>query len=354
MDIMADNQSCNNYTDTGFSIIYTTKLVVSSLAVVACLLAILLIVLGKSYRRFVYRLVLYFMIAVLLQALSLIAEQIPIEKLPNHTVEVREGWDAACSAIAFFDQVSLWLGNIVILWIFLYLIRLAWRLYRLKTPQTNPDSQKVSGAEIAGLFVMFFVPISFNWIPFALNMYGLSGLWCWLKMTENGCSGDPTLGLTLIFLTFYAPLMFLMLFGFVSLVVIVATLCSHWNKVEGLVKKQYTRGIQEIALVMIYPILYNLICILLVTNRIDSAIRSSRGEEPFYPLWLAHALADSFRTLLPPLAFLLHPSTWGTLKRAYQPKEEDTEYFYVPPEDSDISEGFTVRETKRVNYGSIL
>ena len=353
---MDDNQTlCNNYTSADFQTIRTTKLVVSSLAVVACLVAIFLVVLGKSYRRFVYRLVLYFMIAVLLEALSLIVEQIPVEKLPNHTVDVRKGWESACSTFAFFDQVSHWIGNIVILWIFLYLLRLAWRLYRLEVGNDDSDLyQKVSKAEITGLALMFLVPLSFNWIPFALNMYGLSGLWCWLKMAENGCNGDQTLGLTLIFVMFYGPLMFLMLFGFVSLGVIVAALCSHWNKVKGMVKKRYMRGIQEIALVMIYPIVYNLICILLVTNRIDSAARTSRGEEPFYPLWLAHALADSFRTLLPPLALILHPSTWSMLKRTCQPKEEDTEYFYVPPEDDDIDEGITIRGSKQVGYGSVL
>ncbi|XP_064389922.1 uncharacterized protein LOC135337848 [Halichondria panicea] len=344
---------CHNYTDSDFNIIFTTKLVVSSLATVTCIAATLLILCAKAYKRFVYRLVLYFMIAVMFQAISLILEQTPIiHNKPDSQVEVRNGWDVPCSIFAFLDQIALWIGNFVVLWIFLYLLHLVWNLYHLKLVQ---QSQKISKGEIIALFAIFILPLTFNWIPFATNMYGLSGLWCWIKETENGCTSDPTIGLVLIFTLFYGPLMFLMVFGFASLLVIVVALCKRWKSVQGLVRQRYTKGIKEIVFVMMYPILYNLICIFLVVNRINSAIRSSRGEPPFYPLWLAHALADSFRTLLPPLAFLLHPSTWGNLMCVKKREEdEDTEYFYVPPEDSDIGEGITIRGTKQIEYGSVL
>ena len=349
------NYTCHNYTLTDFNVIYTTKLVVSSLAVLACIVAISLIVYSKGYKRFVYRLVTYFMATVLCQAISLILEQTPVV-YENSLVIVREGWNVPCSIFAFIDQVALWMGNVVVFWIFIYLLYLVWKLYHLKPVQNGNGenlTQKVTNAELAALFATVFVPFTFNWIPFALNMYGLSGLWCWIKMTEKGCYGDQSLGLELMFTMFYGPLIFLMLFGIVSLLVIVVALCRQWMRVDGLLRRQYMRGIKEIALVMIYPILYNVICMLQLVNRIDSAVRTNNGEEPFYPLWLAHALADSFRTFLPPLAFLLHPSTWKNLV-CVQKKEEDTEYFYVPPEDSDIDEGIMIRGTKQTHYESIL
>lgn len=82
---------------------------------------------------------------------------------------------------------------------------------------------------------------------------------------------------------------------------------------NGSVRKRYLQVTREMAIILLYPVLFNIICIIPIVNRIDSAIRTSQKEEPFYPLWLAHALANPFRVLIPPLAFLLHPGTWKNL-----------------------------------------
>lgn len=134
---------CHNYTDSDFNIIFTTKLVVSSLATVTCIAATLLILCAKAYKRFVYRLVLYFMIAVMFQAISLILEQTPIiHNKPDSQVEVRNGWGVPCSIFAFLDQIALWIGNFVVLWIFLYLLHLVWNLYHLKLVQQSQKYPK--------------------------------------------------------------------------------------------------------------------------------------------------------------------------------------------------------------------
>ena len=241
----------------------------------------------------------------------------------------------------------------------MYLLSLVWHIYRVDTAYRNTvDSQQVqevSRSELFGIFATLVFPFTFNWIPFMFDMYGLSGLWCWIKRTQHGCNEDQSLGLKLMFSLFYGLLLLLMLFSVISLLVILIALCKRWVGLMGLQRRQYLRGIKEMAVVVVYPILYNVICILLVANRIDSSIRISRGEKPFYPLWLAHALADSFRTLLPPLAFLLHPSSWKNLICPRKKRGPDTSgYYYVPPEDSDIKEGILIEGCQQVNYNSIL
>ena len=348
------NQTCQEFPGPAFWTAYYIKLIVSSLGLVACLLVIILIVISKGYKRFVYRLVLYFMTSVLFQALSLILELIPVS-YTNTLVAVRKGWDVPCAVFGFFDQVTLWIGNLIVLWILLYLLSIVWKLYHSNPIQTSntQDKDKFSKVELLGLLCCSSFPLLFSWVPFIFHMYGLSGMWCWIKGSGKSCNDDQDLGMELMFTLYYGPLIVLMIFSVLSLLVIVIALFNRWMSVHGMVRRQYMRGIKEMALVMIYPLLYSLICILLVVNRVDSAIRMKNHEQPFIPLWIAHAFAEAFRPLLPPLAFLLHPSTWKNLV-CVKKKEEDTEYFYVPPEDSDIDEGIMIRGTKQTNYGSIL
>ena len=355
LGLNSSNQTCQEFPESSFWTAYYIKLIVSCLGFVACVIVIVLIVISKGYKRFVYRLVIYFMTSVLFQALSLILELVPVT-YTDTLVAVRQGWDVPCAVFGFFDQITLWIGNLIVLWIILYLLSIVWKLY-----QSNPievrniqERDKFSKMELLGLLCCSSFPLLFSWVPFLYHMYGLSGMWCWIKDSGKTCNDDRDLGMELMFILYYGPLILLMIFSLLSLLVIVIALFNRWISLHGMVRRPYMRGIKEMALVMIYPLLYSLICILLVVNRVDSAIRIKNHEQPFIPLWIAHAFAESFRPLLPPLAFLLHPSTWKNLICAKKKDEEDTEYFYIPPEDSDIDEGITIRGTKQAHYGSIL
>ena len=55
-------------------------------------------------------------------------------------------------------------------------------------------------------------------------------------------------------------------------------------------------------LIVSYPLIYNILCVLLLANRIKEAINADQ-EPPFFPLWMAEAVADPARTVLLPLAF---------------------------------------------------
>ena len=58
-----NNSSCYNFSKMESDAASYTKLCVASLGIVACLLVIVLITLSKSYKHFVFRLVIYFMLA---------------------------------------------------------------------------------------------------------------------------------------------------------------------------------------------------------------------------------------------------------------------------------------------------
>ena len=65
-------------------------------------------------------------------------------------------------------------------------------------------------------------------------------------------------------------------------------------------------------------------------------------------MWIVHAVADPILVLIPALAFLLPPRVWKKVKPCrtspQNPVSAHTKYS-VPPEDDDISEGYTIRPT---------
>ena len=74
--------------------------IVSSVATVACILAIISILAFKGHKRFVHRLTLYLMVAALLEAVASVLAVIPVyHKHDNGTVVVvREGFEDFCAA----------------------------------------------------------------------------------------------------------------------------------------------------------------------------------------------------------------------------------------------------------------
>ena len=349
--------------------IFIIKVTLNCIGILASILAVCLILISKNYKRFVYRLVMYLMIVDSLQALCQILELTPVQVSEDKTVSIKNGtgWSQMCAALGFLDMVTSWMGNFIIVWIMLYMLTLSWKLHQmavsdgseLNVVQQPNFGQKPSRRyrETIGVLFLIFSPFLFSWIPFSMDMYGLSGLWCWIKTVEkNGCndSAFARTSLALILSMFYGPLILIIIFGFICMVVIILLLCRSTKSLHGGNRNRYNRGIKNVGVVLAYPVIYCLFCIFLLINRTYSSTRSE-GHSPNYTLWIIHALADPSLNVIPALAFLLHPHVWKRVSQVLQKSnnnhdqqlEENT--FYIPPEDDDIDEGVNITD----KYGSI-
>ena len=362
MNITDNNMSdagCYKFGNTELDLVLRIKISMDSLGILMCLVVLAAIILSKAYRRLVFRLVFYFILADIFQAITHILELTPIEQV-NGVVVVKQGAEGLCAFYGFLDQIALWMCNVAIIWIMLYMLWIVNKLRRVQRG-ANSTNHKISiKAELVGLFFLVFFPLTFNWIPFVWNMYGISGLWCWIKESRGYCE-DYELGLTLIFTLFYAPLIIIVTFSFISLVAIATILCNGLINRSAVARSTYSRCVKNTILIAIYPLVYNLICVLPITNRIYSASNGSKGGKPFFPLWMAHTLAEPARVLLPPIAFLLHPSSWKTMLRSRNSKIESspTPPIYIQPEDSaDIDTHIAISTSdsspKIELYGTIL
>ena len=130
-------------------------------------------------------------------------------------VSVKTGWGGMCTAVAFINQISLWMESLVICWIVLYMLTLTIRI--LETPTmhdqlpSDDETQRIksSKAELFGALLRVLFPFMFNWLPFIWSMYGLSGAWCWIKLIQGNCHSSYELGLSLMLALLYGPLLYL-------------------------------------------------------------------------------------------------------------------------------------------------
>ena len=350
------NDSCYRFSRTQFDSILRAKLSMDSLGIAVCLVVMTLIIISKAYKRFVFRLVIYFIVADIFQAITHIIELTPVEEV-NGEVVVKEGKITLCAIYGFLDQIALWMGNVAIIWIVLYLSWLANKLRMLqKGTVAKTESNEISKrTELVGLFFLLVFPLTFNWIPFVWDMYGISGLWCWIKESRGYCE-DYDLGLMLIFSMYYGPLMLIITFTFVCLMGITFILWKGARNKNGMARKAYSRGTRDTVLIAIYPLVYNLICLLPIANRIYSARNGSNGEAPFFPLWIAHTIAEPARVLIPPIAFLLHPNSWKTMFGKDHKPISYTASLHIAREFSDIDSSIVIRtSTPKVElYGTIF
>ena len=357
---------CFNFSKEVAEAIFDIKVTLSSIDILLSLFAIGLIVRLKFYKKFVYHLVMYLMAVNIMKALCMITNLIPVEVTDNDCVKIRSGtgWTELCASVGYLDITAAWMNHFVIIWIMLYMLTLSWKLQRLPSnQQATPPSKKSHTREMIGVVFLVVSPFLFSCVPFVKNMYGISGLWCFIKTkSDNGCNNKDFqhLSLTLMMIMFYGPLIDIFIFGSICLVTIIVLLRKSSTHLHRAVRQRYQSSMKEIGLILIYPIVYCPFCFFPLVNRIYSTAHTdtdSNNHSQNYPLWIIHAMAGPGRILVPAIAFLLHPRIWKRVL-AYRTSSQNfisaqTEYS-VPPEDDDISEGFTIRPTNTTNvlYGS--
>ena len=296
------NHTCFEFSQEQLDQITAAVVTGSALAIIACALAVILIIILKLYRKFLNRLVLYLMVAAGGYSVAFLLAITPVHH-SNGEVQVREGLDGLCTAFGFFTQMTEWIFQGTMAWVVVYLTLMAVFKYQADKPKH----------EVSGLIIILLFPFIINWIPFINDMYGLSGIWCWIKLTNGDCHSGYTLGLVYHFTLLYGPLAIFLFSSCVAFFAIVITLCkervaSGKERAETFIKEAHRQALKEALPLLAYPLIYNILFIIMVANRVYHAITTSKNEDPNFPLFLAHAIVEPLRVLLAALAFLLHPN----------------------------------------------
>ena len=358
---------CYNFSQNAKDAAFIIQLSAASIGSATSFLVIILILLSKGHNRFIYRLVIYFMTVVLVHALTHIMNVLPID-FEEDLVRVKYGWLPACKFFGFLDQTMHFAVTFSMLWIVIYLIYFSWKLYRLQEEMDqeqlntenalNNGSQNtctISRKEMAGLVAVFLLPFFFSWVPFLWDMYGFTGLLCWIRLSRHDTCADQTLSITLMLVMYYVPVLLVSLFIVVTLLIIVVLMCRGSARMRGIAQMRFNRGVKEILFVLIYPLIFAIFSGIVVGIHIYSTVH--RDETPTFTYTVVYIVGVNARVLMPSVGFLLNPYSWKYLIiQCTRTDDDDDTSFYVPPEDDDIAQGITIRGSvsNTNNYESLL
>lgn len=237
-------------------------LVFAILAASVYAIAIVLIVVTKTYRQFIYRLRLYLAIAGCAHAVAIALEIMPADianRPDNATVAVKSGWDKACTFFGAFGQYCSILQTLAIAWISFYVFMLITGFH---------ERLKKRKYEVAGVVLVACVPALFTWEPFIGDSYGLTGTTCWIA---DSYERNSSLSQTLNIVSNVAPATLLVSVSVLLLVAANLVLVKNATKRDGLTRKQNWKAMRQLLPLMLYPIIYFL------TYIVDSILIASRA-----------------------------------------------------------------------------
>ena len=271
-EAMEVNLNCSNpFSSPDYTNVAIVKTVVASISVIASILVIMLIGFLKLWKFFSQRLILYLTITALLFSLSNII----------NTVDYHGAMSAFltgfCSFSGFMTQVSGWMMLNCITCITVYLFLRA--IFNI-----NSESY-----EWAYLLWIFLVPFLFNWIPFIGNTYGKAGVWCWIEAYDLVNCEVRLLGRWLQFCLYYFPLYTLNAILLILYIIIGVNICYKRRKSsDPNSKKVAKQTLREVASLIAYPLIYFVLNIPLLINRIYT---TANPQEPSLVLWYLGGIA---------------------------------------------------------------
>lgn len=287
---------CPPYNRTEYAVIVPAISTASALvSALACAGVIALIFLFKKHQFFTQRLVLYLNIIALINAVSVTLHRVDY----NGSNSATQGF---CAFSGFLDQTTSWGLLIAVCCITVNL------LLNVVFQRRTERLEKL-------YFVLIFVfPLTFNWIPFIKQAYGLAGAWCWIRSEEEDCR-DFMFGTVLRFVLWYVPLYVILTILIVIYIIILYKIAKDRHKWEGKYdpnSQQRKEQMQkEVRPLIAYPLIYLLINVVPLINRIHNI---ALPRDPELTLWILTALLFPLTGGFMALAFTFDSQTLQRLK----------------------------------------
>ena len=282
------------YSTSQYAVVAVLSAASSFISFLACCFVFCIIVLFKKWKFFEQRLILYLNIAAILESTAVIIHRVDYK---NQTSAFYTGW---CVFAGFFENNSSWMLLLAVVVITVHLFALA---------VFNKPSNKF---EPLYVFIIFVLPLLFNWIGFIGHAYGKAGAWCWIRSENPDCSTFKY-GEVLRFVDWYIPLYVTLIILIVLYIIIIVKVECTGGKWRGqydpnrqLMEKQMKKEVRPL---IWYPFIYFLLNIIPLINRIHNLVHP---DNPELALWILTALTYPLTGGLIAVVFTLDP---GTLKR---------------------------------------
>ena len=288
------NESCSQYDTTEFAAVAVVSASVALVSAVACSVVIAGIVLFKKYLFFTQRLILYLSIAAMVNSMAIMLR---LQRVVYYQSEFESKVERdLCIASGMLEQITGW-------WQLMAVVCITCSVFVRVVLKRNPEK-----AEWLFFFAIFFLPLTFNWIPFIHSAYGNAGAWCWIRNEDSDCDYFE-FGQYLRFILWYIPLYILLFILLVSYFIILGKIRSLDHKWQGRYDpegEQQQKMMQgEVRPLLWYPVIYLVLNIFALTNRIQAAFFT----DPVLALWFLQAVFSPMQGGFVSLAYALDSET---------------------------------------------
>ena len=303
---MSTYSNCNSSSPTSSQVdsIFYTRVGVSGVTFVACLASLIVICYFVFWRRtwntFVHRLKLQLTAVALVLSVLYLLQVLPV-KLDGGSAVSRE-WTETCKFVLFLQTYGNWVLMLIILWLVVYLCRLAWKIGRPVTGRQAVNHQRLF--ETLGTVAAFAVPLLIVWIPFVGGNDGVNDhKWCGTA-ARDACSKNLK-AIGYVFGIWYVPSVLITLASTAGIIIAITLFWRHYKR-KGLTHQMRQAAVKGIGPVT-YLILFNIINFIDGTNLIyhSSTTGHSWSGSVDYHLWLVHAVTGPARAMAIPFGFVV-------------------------------------------------
>ena len=292
--------NCTYYDSVGFTVIAAIRAVVGLFSALCCLLVIGMIAYLKKYLIYSQRLILYLAIAAFLHSLSYTLARV------NYYTP-RYLFDDYCYFGGFINLYSSWAEVLA-------LCCLTFNVFVNAVMDRWPSTS----LQYVYLAVMFLGPLVWCWVPFIHHTYASSIVWCDLRTVDEQCNRF-VFGDILKFAFWYIP-MFILVFICVLVTIFAAIMIQMrsrmWYRIFNPDNQQTGWKLKnEVKPLIWYPVVYVLLNMFSLANRIDVAVRSP--EDSAIVLWYLHVLTSPLRGAFIAIVYAFDPQVRKRITSGY-------------------------------------
>ena len=284
--------NCGHHSGYNYKIVGILHCCSAAVSFISCLLVIGLIILFKKYRFYEQRLILYLSVTALVYSLAAALTKTDFVTINSLTEDY-------CKWIGFISQYTQWSLLLAVA-----IITFDIMLRVISERSTQP-------LEIAYIVMITLFPATLNWVPFLWDLYGPSGTWCWIKTNtlndSNECVKNEK-GIILQFSLWYGPLFLVLVAILVTYIFIIGLLRRQRRRMNIYNPEEIgtvLRMRREVFVLLWYPIIYMLINLFPLSNRIVCAIK----DDPILALWILHAIISPLQGGFIAIVYALDPET---------------------------------------------
>ena len=301
------NETCNStFTGHQKNIVLIVKSGTGLISFILCLIAVSLVFYMRLYKNFTYRLAMY----QILSSLCVTVVEVGHITLLNYDNHIY--YHIACKSVSFLMEYAMWIKLLFTLCLVFHLFCLAVCLKNFKK------------LEIGYVLFSILFPLLFSWIPFIHNSYGVAGAWCWIRDWKDDCANEKYLeGIIEQFVLWYVPVFISLTLSVVAVFIILIVLAqrAYANKnpeneylIENHERNQNKKVIKELLPLLAYPVIFYVLVLFPLVDRIHSAISPNASFE----LALVHSITTSLWGFFSSWALIIHILVMRQLKKKHR------------------------------------